>query len=220
MVRLIFITFLGVYIVNFGGFNPDEGDVSGKRGGYFHDAPRTILLFVTLFSAICGGFYSNYANKPLNVIDRSLKKTGNKQFRASVESSTTIGDSVISDFKSHQRYIPGRGLVTPSGSPLSGEGMEHDSLSAFRIFSHTTFIREQKRQDMYGNPTRHFTGSFRLPDDGDSTVHAFEYWINMRNLLPVRLVITTVVRNVAVDDENEPISRITYTNIGYSDWRE
>jgi len=220
MIKFIFVTFLGVYIVNFSSINLDEGDVSGKRRGFFQDVSNVILLIITLLSAICGGYYSNYSNQPLNVIDSSLKKTGNKQFRASVESSTTIGDSVISNFKSHQRYFPGHGLVTSSGSPLSGEGMEHDSLSAFRIFSHTTFIREQKRQDMYGNPTRHYSGSYRLPDDGDSTVHAFEYWINMRKLLPVRLVITTVVRNVAVDDENEPISRITYTNIGYSYWRE
>ena len=97
--------------------------------------------------------------------------------------------------------------------------MKQDSFSAFWILSHITFIRELKKQDMYFNPTRHYTGSYRLPDDGDSTVHAFEYWINMQSLLPVRLITTTVERNVAVDRENEPISRITYTNIGYYDWK-
>ena len=203
--------------MNIGQFGPGEFDRPGK-GSYFHDLPRLILFVIMLMSAIFGVYYNNYSNQPLNVIGSSLKKTHNKQFKARMESTTTIGDSVISDFKSHQRYIPGRGLVTPNGSPLSVGGMKQDSFSAFWILSHITFIRELNKQDMYGNPTRHYTGSYRLPDDGDSTVHAFEYWINMRSLLPVRLITTTVERNVAVDRENEPISRITYTNIGYYDW--
>ena len=220
MVRLILVSVSGVYIMSIGSFKINEGDVSGKGGGYFQDIPRLILLVLMLLAAICGGYYNQYSDQPLKVIGRSLKKTENKQFRASVEGAVTIGDSFIDDFKSRQRYLPGRGLVAPSGSPLSGEGLEHDSSAALRILGHITFIREHDKQDMYGNPTRHYSGSYKLPDDGDSTVHVFEYWINMRSLLPVRLVTTTVVRNAAVDEENEPISRITYTNIGYFGWQK
>ena len=204
--------------MNIGQLGPGEFDGPSK-GGYFHDLPRLILYVIMLMSVIFGVYYNNYSNQPLNVIGRSLKKTHDKQFSARMESTTTIGDSVISDFKSQQRYIPGRGLVTPDGSPLSAGGMKQDSFSAFLILSHILSIMELNKQDMYFNPTRHYTGSYRLPDDGDSTGHAFEYWINMRSLLPVRLITTTVERNVAVDRENEPISRITYTNIGYYNWK-
>ncbi len=197
----------------------NKGDVYHKDDNHTQDLPRNILYVIMIMSAIIGFLYNNYSNKPLNVIGSSLKKTHNKQFKARMESTTTIGDSVISDFRSQQRYVPGRGLVTPDGSPLSVGGMKQDSFSAFRILSHIIFIRELNKQDMYSNPTRHYTGSYRLPDDGDSTVHAFEYWINMRNHLPVRLIMTTVERNVAADRENELISRVTYTNIGYYDWQ-
>ncbi len=204
--------------MGFGIFNLNQGDADQKGESLFNDLPRLILYVVMLLSAIFGVYYYNYSNKPLNVIRSSLEKSHEKQFRARMESTTMIGDSVISDFKSHQRYIPGRGLVTPNGSPLSVDGMKQDSLNSFSIFSHIISISELKKQDMYGNPTRHYMGSYRLSDDGDSTVHVFEYWINMRYHLPVRLITTTVERNVDVDREDESISRVTYTNIGYYDW--
>ena len=72
---------------------------------------------------------------------------------------------------------------------------------------------------MYGYGTRHFTGSFSLPTDGDSIVHAYEYWIEMRSLRAVRLLMTTVERNAEVTAQGDSLSKVSFVNIRYHDWK-
>ena len=71
---------------------------------------------------------------------------------------------------------------------------------------------------MYGHGTRHFSGSFKLPEDDASAVNIFEYWIDMRSLLPVRVNIVQLERNVSTDSEGNSVSKEMYMTIRYSNW--
>jgi len=101
----------------------------------------------------------------------------------------------------------------------ASQGVNFDALNGLEALRHVTHINEQYKEDMYGHATRHFTGTFTLPADNNTFVHAYEYWMDMTSLRAVRLVITTVERNTGVDGKDDSVSKITHTNIRYYDWR-
>ncbi len=203
--------------MNIGNFNLNEGE---EPSGYFSDISRLILLILMLLGAIIGGYYNKVTDQPVRVINRSLKKSFACQFRASLEGATSIRDFVLSNYRSRQLYSPDRGLVTPSGSRITSQSPFFDALSGLKAINHSNLIIEHNREDMYGHATRHYSGSFSLPGDSKSIAHTYEYWIDTRSLLPVRLLLTKEEKNIAVDDKGKPISRVTFLNIRFYDWRK
>jgi hypothetical protein len=194
----------------------ERRDGSKKRVA---DTPRLILLVLLCLATVFGVFLNRYTEQPHRVLNQSLDKTRNLRYQASLEGSAYLGGAETDTYRHRQRYEPGKGILTPNGDPFP-EGVvpftAEDLLAALRSASN---VVEQGRQDMYGAPTRHLSGSFSLPDDGDSTAHAFDLWFNMRGQLPVRIETSTIVRNAGVDSENEPVTRVIYVNVRYHDWQ-
>ena len=211
--------------MSFGRINMDEGQESGgDLNRYLSDVPRLILLVLMLLAAIIGGYINSALDRPEKLVGASLKKSLDHSFRASLEGTTTLQDSVLSIHRTRQQYSPGKGITSSSRSAngngvTASPGVYFDAFNSLEALRHTTHITEQYKEDMYGHATRHFTGAFTLPTDNKTFVHAYEYWIDMTSLRAVRLVITTVERNAGVDDKGESISKITHTNIRYFDWR-
>ena len=203
--------------MSFGRINLDVSD-------YLSDIPRLILLVLMLLAGIIGVYINSALERPEKLVDASLKKSFEHSFRASLEGTTTLQGSVLSIHRTRQQYSPGKGITSTSRSAkgngmTASTGVDFNALNCLEALRHATHITEQYKEDMYGHATRHFTGTFTLPTDSDKYVHAYEYWIDMTNLRAVRLVITTVERNAGVDGKGESVSKITYINIRYYDWR-
>ena len=193
-------------------------DSDRKRDSYYHDLPRLLLLLAMLLCAIAGGIYNSYKNKPEKILLRSMKETLAEPFRASLEGSTSLKRIQLAYYRSRQRYSPGNGLnVEMERNSDDKETLPFDALTALQALEKAVDIREYDREDMYGHGTRHFYGVLDFPGTGESVVHAFEYWMDFRSYKAVRLVITRVRRNVAVDDHGNSVSKETYINIWFTE---
>ena len=93
-----------------------------------------------------------------------------------------------------------------------------NAFSAIEALMYAQHITEHEKEDMYGYGTRHFSGSIVFPEENDSVSFMFEYWIDMRVLQPVRLIVSKVERDKAFDIQQNPVSRVTYLNIRYFNW--
>ena len=200
------------------------GRINLDVSSYLSDTPRLILLVLMLLAAIVGVYINSALERPEKLVSSSLKRSLDHSFKASLEGMTTLQDSVLSIHRTRQQYSPGKGITSTSRSAngngmTASPGVDFDAVNCLEALRHATLITEQYKEDMYGHATRHFTGTFKLPADNDTFVHAYEYWIEMTSLHAVRLVITTVERNAGVDDKGESVSKITHTNIRYYDWR-
>ena len=198
------------------------GRINLDVSGYLSDTPRLILLVLMLLAAIIGGYINSALDRPENLVGASLKKSLDHSFKASLEGTTTLQNSVLSIHRTRQQYSPGKGITSTSRSAngnsiTASPGVDFNALNCLEALRHATNITELYKEDMYGHATRHFTRTFTLPSDSDKYVHAYEYWIDMTSLRAVRLVITTVERNVGVDDKGGSVSKITYINIRYYD---
>jgi len=182
------------------------------------DLAKLFLLLCMLIAAIMGGYYNSISDKPANVIKRSIKKSLKRSFRASMEGSVSLKGSITNIYRSHQKYDPEHGLSILSDTGSSNKA-PFDAVKAIEILRYSKNAIEYDREDMYGHGTRHFWGSLKLPSDADSIAHVFEYWIDIRSFLAVRLDIVEVVRNVSIDSEGNSVSEETYINFRYHDWR-
>ena len=214
--------------MNLGKFDLNESQnvTSGRRlsghedktgnTNYYHDLPRLILLLFMMFAAIAGYYYKSCSNKPERVIARSAEKMLDYPFRASLEGSVRLKTIPLGIFKSRQSYSPQKGLTDLSDAGVTENNIPpFDALSALKALSYALDVVEYDMEDMYAHGTRHFAGAFKLPGDTESTVYAFEYWIDLRTRQAVRLIITKVERNAAINDRGEPVSKETYINIWY-----
>ena len=182
------------------------------------DLSRLLLFVFMLLAAIVGGHFNKVSNKPSNVLSRSINKSLKLTFKASLEGSITLKDSTLCTFRSRQIYSPEKGLSVLSNI-RSADQAPLDVLSALESLRNAENITEYNKEDMYGHPTQHFSGTFNLDGDNDSIAYVFEYWIDMRSLLAVRINIAKVERNVLTDSEGNTFSKETYLNIRYYDWR-
>lgn len=182
------------------------------------DLARLFLLSCMLIAAIFGGYYNSVSNKPEMIIKRSVNKSLKRSFRASMEGSASLKGSIKNIYRGHQKYDPERGLSILSDTSSSNQA-PFDAVKAIEMLRYAKNATEYAREDMYGHGTRHLGGSLKLPGDDGSVAHVFEYWIDMRSLLAVRLDIAKVVRNVSIDSEGNPVSKEIYINFRYHDWR-
>ncbi len=214
--------------MNLGKFdlNESQNATSGRRlsgqedrtgnSNYYHDLPKLILLLFMMFAAITGYYYKSYSNKPERVITRAAEKMLDYSFRASLEGSVRLKTIPLGIYRSRQSYSPLKGLINLSDAGVSENNTPpFDALSALKALSYAQDVVEYDMEDMYAHGTRHFGGSFNLPGDTKSTTHVFEYWIDLRTRQAVRLIITKVERNAAINDRGEPVSKETYINIWY-----
>lgn len=185
---------------------------------YYQDLSRLILFLIMLLSAIVGVFYNSRANQPIKIVLRSSKKSLEHPFRASLEGTTSLRNITLAYYRNRQHYSPQNGITAVSGMTENNESEPpFDALSALQALNHAENVIEYEKEDMYSHGTRHYKGSLNIPGDSESTVHAFEYWMDMRSHLAVRLIISKVERNVAIDNEGISITRETYINIWYLD---
>lgn len=193
--------------------------ISEKDSMKLHtDLTKLFLLVFMLLAAIVGGYKKSAYNKPSNLLSNSINKSLKQSFKASLEGSVSLKDSTLSTFRSRQIYSPEDGLTVLSDRRFSDQA-PFDAVSAIESLHDKANLIEYDREDMYGHPTRHFSGIYKSAVNDSSIAHIFEYWIDMRNLLPVRLSIAKVERNVSTDSEGNPVSREIYLNIRYHDWR-
>ena len=181
------------------------------------DLTRLFLLVFMLLAAIVGGHFNRVSNKPSNLLSRSIDKSLKQTFNASMEGSITLKDSTLSTFRSRQIYSPEKG-ISVSSIIRSTDNAPLDALSAIESLRNAENITEYNKEDMYGHPTRHFSGTFNSTADDSLTAYVFEYWIDMRSLLAVRMNIAKVERNVLTDSEGNTFSKETYLNIRYYGW--
>lgn len=190
---------------------------AGGLSGYFTNVPRLILIGLMVVAAVIGSQINRITDRADNALARSIDKSLSTSFSASLEGTTTIQDSLISTHRLRQQ-CNNEGVLTTNGGTADTPYLRFNVRSALEALKHPSNVVEHDMEDMYGHGTRLFSGSFVLPDDDENTVHAFKYWADMRDLYPVRLTITTVVRNVLFDEEGDGISQVTYLNIRYHSW--
>ena len=168
--------------------------------------------------------YNFCLNNPIRFITRSWEKTLKHSFKASLEGSTVMRNTILGVYRNRQRYTSEKGIILP-GDASENSGIlppykpPYDAKSALELLRYARDAVEYDREDMYGYGTRHFSGLISLPDDSESGTRIFEYWVNIRTLLTVRLIITHVERNLDIDKRGIPINKEMYINIRYYDWR-
>lgn len=222
--------------MNIGHFNLDEDrksssrlriyrpDTESSKQSYYHDLPRLFLLLFMVLAAILGYYVKEYKNKPIRLVTHSWEKTLKHSFKTSLEGSTVVRSTVLGVYRNRQEYTPEMGITSPgyaseNGDILSPHQPPYDAKSALELLRYASDVIEYDMEDMYGYGTRHFSGLLSLPDDNESGTRIFEYWVNIRTLLAVRLIVTHVERNLDIDKRGIPINKETYINIRYYDWR-
>lgn len=181
-----------------------------------HDLPRLLLLLFMLMAATFGGICNHYTNTPVKIVKRSMTRTVEHPFRASIEGSTALKSISLAFYRERQHFSPETGLVTEIIERTPGEdGPPFDALTALHALEFADAVVEHDREDMYGHGTRHFNGVLALPGKSEDMVYVFEYWCDIRTYRAVRLIVTEAERNAAVDDRGNAISRETYINIWY-----
>ncbi|MBT4485216.1 MAG: hypothetical protein HOC71_16240 [Candidatus Latescibacteria bacterium] len=217
--------------ISFSGEHEDFSDrrlgsheISDGEAKFSNDLSRLTLFAVMLLCAIFGYNYNSRRNIPINVITRSAERSLKKTFDASFEGSTTMKGIYLGIYRSRQNYSPGDGLTI---TPVDGENVEEDyppppfnTLTALEALRYASEVVDRGKEDMYNFGTRHFSGTLRMPDDDESIAYAFEYWVDIRKLRPVRFTISKIERNVGVDTNGESISKLTYINIRYYNWQK
>ena len=164
------------------------------------------------------GFIVNaYSNSARTILRGSVNKMEKLTFRASIEGKISLRDSTLAQYRYRQVYVPGKGISTVSNLAGGNGEAPLNALNYLESLRKTEQVKEDDRQDMYGHPTRHFYGVVRVAESGKaaSSSYYFEYWVDMRDLKPVRLTLSKAERNSAVDSKGDPIATETYLNIRY-----
>jgi hypothetical protein len=194
-----------------------KSPTSTGLGGLGGDWPRLVLLFLVMLGFAIGFILHFHSNNPRNVLRDSVNKTVKKPFQASIEGENSLGDSTLATFRYRQAYTPGKGITATSFTAENRGEAAFNSLDALEFIRDPSSVTEVKRQDMFGHPTRHFYGEFRKPGGNKAlnTLYTYEYWVDMQSLKAVRLSISSVVRNVAVDARGDSLASESYLNIRY-----
>jgi len=199
-------------------------DKKGKKDNFTDDLPRLILLFLMLFAFIIGVIVHTYINQPHRLINSSVKKTLDLPFQSSIEGSTVIRNSLLKTYRARYRYTPEKGIETVSNEKKgsfaeSSQEAPLNPLNALEALKFPRSVIELSSEDMYGYGTQHFSGLLSLPDKGGLVEYTFEYWIDTRTLLAVRLIVRIVEKNAGIDSKGISVSKETYLNIRYYNWK-
>lgn len=179
------------------------------------DLPRLVVILVMLLSAVVGLIIHTNANKPEDIVRRSVERTLEAPFGSSVEGSTSIKDITLEVYRLHETFVPGVQTPQENGSETESPRPPFDARTALETLVNAENITEYNPQDMYGHGTRHFNGTLKMPDSCGTIKYAFEYWCDMKSLRAVRLIITKAERNAGIDDAGASIPKETYLNIWY-----
>lgn len=179
---------------------------------------RAVFFAIIFLSTLWGLYYYSVSNRPSKVIKESVTASLKLSFNASIEGSVSLDENILNVFRSHQRYKPGQGIIILSDTS-SPRKLPFDALIALKSLQKAIQVNEQKREDMYSHGSRHFSGIVTMQENSVSSDYVFEYWYDVRNRLAVRLSFARVDRNAGTDTKGEPVSKETYINIGYDDWR-
>lgn len=191
----------------------DSGD--GQRSGGFDDWSRVVLFVLLLLAAAFGYYFTIHINQPKRVLNTSVVKTLKSPFKASIEGRTVLRDSLLAVYRSREIHTPGREIAVESAPESSPAPF--DTRQALELVRAASRAEELEREDMYGHPTRHFYGEISCGNAGANrpSGYYFEYWADLRDLSAVRLIMTGVCRNAAVDAKGDSISSETSLNIRF-----
>ena len=193
-------------------------EYSGGTARLQSDIGRLLLLVLMVLAGIFGVFYNTHINKPETVIRHSIEIGRSRSYKSSLEGSMSLGGNRLATYRIRYEYHPKHGLRTLLDES-TGE-IPYDSAQALELLGGAVDLAEYDKEDMYGHGTRHFTGSFTEYTESDSTAYAFEYWVDMRKQLPVRLDVARVERNAAIGDDGDAVSRETFFSIRYHNWEK
>jgi hypothetical protein len=200
----------------YSGRKSNEPVTDRRSGGHTEDWSRPALFLFLFCAFVIGLFLNSRATDPLRRVRASIVLTLSKPYSASIEGKTIIGDSTIAVFRTRETYKPGAGI-----SETFSAGEHNPPFTSLQLLERVRTagnIKETRRQDMYGRPSRHFTGSLS-PTEGEGTGKKeriyFEYWMDYRDNTAVRLTLSTVIRDVAVSAAGDTLSQATYFNIRY-----
>ena len=196
------------------------GGKSAGGGSLLDDLPRLLMLFlmaVVFFGAL---LYNSWLNEPIRMVRNTAERAVARSFSASLEGGVSLKNTTISTFRSRQRINPGEPVVFESDTVVTGEHRPlFDARTALEALISVTEALEHPPEDMYAHGTRYFSGTLKLPGTGPMMSDSFEYWIDLKTRMPVRLVMTREERNGGFDVEGATISRITTMNIRFHRWR-
>ncbi len=188
----------------------DDDPRRKKQAPFVDDLSRFILLLVILAATVAGYFFHSHVNNPANILRSSVKKTLKLPYTASIEGRCAVGDSVLSFYRSREYYTPGKELRVLSAP---GEVHPENSRALLDRLMKVRKVKELDREDMYGHPTRHFYGELTGGFGSEGSNGYFEYWVDFKDSKAVRLLLSGVVRNVAVSARGDSLSRETSLNI-------
>ena len=191
-------------------FRTEDNPQPNKKTLFIDDLSRLVLLVIILLATVAGYFFQTHINNPANLIRSSIKKTLGSPYSASIEGRCAVGDSVIASYRSRELFKPGEGLKTISAP---GDIIPETTHTLLERFKKVRVVKELDREDMYGHPTRHFYGKIDGGLCGNGSISYFEYWLDFRDGKAVRLIMSSVVRDVAVKANGDSLSRETSVNI-------
>jgi hypothetical protein len=183
---------------------------------YTDDLSRLIVFFILFVLFIIGFVITEYGKNPKRMLSGAIERTIHSRYTASIEGRTTVGDSLIADYRSRETYDPKSGV-----SEFFSGGTAKPPRTSLELLGSvlaTTSVREIKRQDMFGRPTQHFTGTVPKNPKSDTggAGASFEAWVDFRDHTIVRLSVTTVRRNVTVSARGDSLSAATYLTIRFT----
>lgn len=177
------------------------------------DYSRLFLLAVIFIAFGIGIYYFERVNNPLSLVQSSVEKTFLSAFQASVEGETLLDGSEVSVYRSHESSVPGKAI---SATTLSGsEPAPFNSREILELLRGATKAKEMKREDMYGHPSRHFSGEFPNPKAlaGQPKTYQFHYWIDLQNRKAVRLVATGKCPSNVITVSGESLLSEVFLNV-------
>jgi hypothetical protein len=183
----------------------------GGAGSLHADWSRLVVLLIVMMGFVIGFFLNAHFNNPGYLLRNSVKLMLKQQFTASIEGKTSLSDSILASYRYRQIYVPGKGITSTLFLEGSNNNAPFDALSFLNLLNNPLKVKGEGRQDMYSHPTRHFYGVLNLPGNKKQSFSSyFEYWMDMQNQKAVRLSVSIVSRNVAVNAKGDSLSAETY----------
>ena len=189
-----------------------------KNGGYFDDNARIVLVFFLFLFLFVGFFVGQYIRNPDRMVANSVKKALNFPFVASMEGETSIKGYPVAWHRSRQNYDPRSGISAVTVPEVARDDScpcTIDAASALKLILGSNKIKKIGRDSIFGHAACGYRGNYSAKNGKTSEFGEFEYWMDIRSYLPVRI---TMTYSRAEDKNSQPGNRKTSIDIRYFGW--